>query len=257
MIAMRQLLSEPSVRGDSRIAIEFGLARVLDAGAKYDEAAEHLQQANALCSADLRRRKQEYRPASHRGFVNILIATSTPQFFARNSGFGLETDLPVFIFGLPRSGTTLLEQILASHSQVFGAGELLYCDEAFQVLPKAMLRDDTPLECLRDLDRKTARDLAQRHADRLQALAPRALRIVNKMPDNYLYLGLISILFPRARLIHCRRDLRDVALSCWMTDFTARLDLQSGPYCLPVRRVLAIDGPLAGSAAVAFPRRQL
>ncbi len=135
------------------------------------------------------------------------------------NGSGSETELPVFIFGLPRSGTSLSEQVLASHSHVFGAGELLYCRETFESLPKAMLCNDTPAECLRNLDRKTAGDLAQRHVDRLRALDCEALRMVDKMPDNYLHLGLISILFPRARLIHCRRDLRDVALSCWMTNF--------------------------------------
>ena len=220
LIAMRQLLSEANVHGDSRIALEFGLARVLDARGNYDEAAEHLREANALRSADVHTLNQEQESANHRSLVDSLIATSTPQFFARMNGFGLETELPVFIFGLHRSGTTLTEHILASHSQVFGAGELPYCGEMLQFLPQAMLRSDTPLECLRDIDRQTARDLAQRHVDRLQALAPGALRIVDKNPDNYHYLGLISVLFPRARLIHCRRDLRDVALSSWMTDFT-------------------------------------
>ena len=150
-----------------------------------------------------------------------MLATFTPQFFARASGFGLETEQPVFIVGLPRSGTTLVEQILASHSRVFGAGELRYCDETFQSLPKAMNRNDTPFDCLPDLDRETARRLAQRHLDRLRALDARALRIVDKMPENYQYLGLIRVLFPRSRLIHCRRDLRDVALSCWMTNFAS------------------------------------
>ncbi len=143
----------------------------------------------------------------------------TPQWFARTGGFGLETERPVFVFGLPRSGTSLVEQIVASHSRVFGAGELHDCEETFEFLPKAMSRGDRPLECLLDLDRPTARLLAGRHADRLQALAPGTLRIVDKMPDNYHFLGLIGVLFPRARLVHCRRDLRDVALSCWMTDF--------------------------------------
>jgi len=220
LITMRQLLSEPNVRDDSRIGLEFGLGRVLDAKGNHDDAAKHLQEANALRSTQLRTRNQEYQPADYRGFIDSLIATSTPQFFMRMNGYGLETELPVFIFGLPRSGTTLAEQILASHSRVFGAGELLYCDEMFKSLPKAMFRNDSPLDCLRDLGRETARDLAQRHVDRLQALDHEALRIVDKMPDNYQHLGLISILFPRARLIHCRRDLRDVALSCWMTNFT-------------------------------------
>jgi hypothetical protein len=168
--AMRQLLWERKLRGESRIAVEFGLARTLDAAGNYGEAAEHLRQANALRWVDLQTRNRAYKPAEYRGFVEALIESSTPQFFARCSGFGLRTDLPVFIVGLPRSGTTLAEQVLASHSHVFGAGELDYCEETFEFLPKAMLRHDTPLECLRDIDRKTALSLAQRHVDRLQAL---------------------------------------------------------------------------------------
>ena len=69
------------------------------------------------------------------------------------------------------------------------------------------------------MDRETARRLASRHLERLRALSPAALRIVDKMPENYLYLGLLASLFPRAKFIHCRRDLRDVAVSCWMTHF--------------------------------------
>ena len=112
----------------------------------------------------------------------------------------METQRPVFIVGLPRSGTTLVEQILASHSLVYGAGELRYCEDSFQSLPKAMQRHDTPLECLADVDRETTRSLAQQHLDRLRALDERALRIVDKMPENYHYLGFIRSLFPQRSL---------------------------------------------------------
>jgi hypothetical protein len=141
----------------------------------------------------------------------------------------VETDQPVFIVGLPRSGTTLIEQILASHSQVFGAGELPYVAEAFDSLPRVMNRDMSAIECLAQLDRDDARCVAERHLERLREKIPKTIshtrvadfptRIVDKMPDNYLHLGLITAMFPRARIIHCRRDLRDVAVSCWMTQF--------------------------------------
>jgi hypothetical protein len=76
-------------------------------------------------------------------------------------------------------------------------------------------------EHLSRLDAVTVSRLAQRHLERLRALNEPALRVADKMPDNYLYLGLLAALFPRAKLIHCRRDLRDVAVSCWMTHFRA------------------------------------
>jgi hypothetical protein len=148
-----------------------------------------------------------------------LLAAFTPGYFERVCGFGLETERPVFIVGLPRSGTTLIEQVLASHSQVFGAGELRYTRETFDSLPHVMNREAQSVECVAGLDRATAGRLAQQHLERLRGLNEAALRVADKMPDNYLHLGLLATLFPRAKLIHCRRDLRDVAVSCWITNF--------------------------------------
>ena len=163
--------------------------------------------------------RQGLRPGGHTRFVDGLIAAFTPEFFERMRGFGLDTERPVFIVGLPRSGTTLIEQILASHSQVFGAGELRLAREAFESLPRALNVEAAPVECVARLDRAITRRLAQRHLDRLAELNRPAPRVADKMPDNYLYLGLLATLFPRAKFIHCRRDLRDVAVSCWMTNF--------------------------------------
>ena len=221
LLLLRQAAAESNLRGDARAALQFALAQVLDARGEYGAAAKHLDAANAARLAFLKSRKRAYNPVRYGSFVSDVLAAFTPGLFARLGGFGLETERPVFIVGLFRSGTTLAEQILASHSRVFGGGELHYCEETFQSLPEATNRDDTPCKCLLDLDRKTVRRLAQRHLHRLRTLDERALRIVDKMPENYQYLGLIRVLFPQARLIHCRRNLRDVALSCWMTNFTS------------------------------------
>ncbi|HKI17331.1 MAG TPA: sulfotransferase, partial [Isosphaeraceae bacterium] len=116
-----------------------------------------------------------------------------------------------------RSGTTLAEQVLASHPRVFGAGELRLARQTFEAIPEATGRADGPLDCLQYLDREAVLRLAARHLDALTALDGSAERVVDKMPENTLYLGLIATMFPHAKLIHCRRDLNDVALSCWMT----------------------------------------
>ena len=136
------------------------------------------------------------------------------------AGKGSPSRLPVFVLGLPRSGTTLIEQILASHSRVHGAGELRLGRQSFESLPSVLGREGPPLECIPDLDPVSIRRLADQHIDRWKALAPGPFdRITDKMPDNYMYLGFLSVLFPQGAFIHCRRDLRDVAVSCWMTDF--------------------------------------
>ncbi len=217
--AMQQLLAEPDLAAGKRCALHFGLAHVLDAKGVYVQAAEHMQRANELCLTEGQKRGKGYDPTAHRQFVDRIIATFTPDCFERVKGFGLETERPVFIVGLPRSGTTLVEQILASHSQVFGAGELRHVQEAFQALPSVMGVQDTPFRCVERLDRETAPRMAQAHLDKLLALNDKAPRITDKMPDNYLYLGFISALFPKAKVIHCRRNLRDVAVSWWITSF--------------------------------------
>jgi tetratricopeptide (TPR) repeat protein len=216
LAALRNLLADVDLSDMRRSALQFGLAHVHDARGAYAEAAELLRQANALALAVARKRGQGYDPAEHSRFVAGMMATCDPAFFERARGLGLESERPVFIVGLPRSGTTLTEQILASHSQVFGAGELRLGRDDFEALAT---EPDAPLEALARLDPPTARRVGEQHLAQLHELNADRPRLVDKMPDNYLYLGLLAALFPKAKFIHCRRDLRDVAVSCWMTNF--------------------------------------
>lgn len=214
-----QLLEDPKVRPLGRANLLHGLASVHDSAGEFDRAAECLEQAKAIQRAEWGKRGRLYDAAEHEVHVARLLDTYSAEFFERARGFGLETERPVFIFGLPRSGTTLVEQVLASHSQVHGAGELTLAQESFRTLPTVMGLDAAPLECVGRMDASHARRLARRHLDRLQELDRDAARVTDKMPDNYTHLGLLATLFPRARFIHCRRDLRDVAVSCWITNF--------------------------------------
>jgi tetratricopeptide (TPR) repeat protein len=219
LAALRRLLDDPDLSAARRAALHFGLAQVLDARRSHAEAGEHLRQANALALAEWGKRGQGYDPAAHTAFVGRLLAACTPAFFERVRGLGVDSERPVFIVGLPRSGTTLTEQILAGHSRVFGAGELRLARDDFEALGGGAIDEARSFEGLAQLDGGTARRLADRHLGRLQALDAGAARVADKMPDNYLYLGLLAALFPRAKFVHCRRDLRDVAVSCWMTHF--------------------------------------
>jgi tetratricopeptide (TPR) repeat protein len=221
--ALRSLLACADLSAAKRATLLFGLAQVLDARGAYGEAAERLREANALMLAEKQKRGQGYDPADHERFVSGIIAACTPAFFQRTGGLGLATERPVFIVGLPRSATTLTEQILAAHPRVFGAGELRLGREDFLSLARdgeaAAPRERQALEALEHLDRQTIHRIGQRHLERLRQLNDSADRVVDKMPDNYLFLGLLAAVFPRAKFLHCRRDLRDVAVSCWMTNF--------------------------------------
>jgi tetratricopeptide (TPR) repeat protein len=213
--AMRRLLEDPYLADGQRGCLHFGLAQILDARGSYAEAAGHLEKANGIAVAEWTKRGQGYKPALHTQLVERILAAFTPAFFEHAGGLGSESERPIFIVGLPRSGTTLIEQVLASHSQVFGAGELRLAQEDFETLCGGAGVLAVPARP----DEGTLRGLAERHLERLRGLDAGRARVADKMPDNYLYLGLLAALFPRAKFIHCRRDLRDVAVSCWMTNF--------------------------------------
>ena len=218
--AIEELETDPELAPDQRWHLLFGLAHVVDGRGEFDRAAGLFAAANALQHSDFHARGRGDDPEAHRAFVDRLIAKFTTEFFERVRGAGLDTERPVFVFGMPRSGTTLAEQILASHPRVFGAGELRLVRETFESLPRASGHPDrAPLDCVEDIDPSPLRNLSLRHLGALGDPDSTMDRVVDKMPENTLYLGLIAAMFPRARLIHCRRDLRDVALSCWMTHF--------------------------------------
>jgi hypothetical protein len=208
-----------------RMNLLYALAHVADGRGEHAEAAACLEPANALARELRRSRGQTYDADEHSRYVDRLITAFTPELFARLAGAGDDTPQPVFVFGLPRSGTTLVEQVLASHARVFGAGELALARRAMDALPAAVDRPADMNACVEALDGAALRQLARGYQDGVQDVLARHQgagapeRVVDKMPDNYLYLGLIALLFPRATLIHIRRDVRDVAVSCWMTHF--------------------------------------
>jgi tetratricopeptide (TPR) repeat protein len=219
LAALEQRLTDHDLDQGPRARLLFGLAHVLDARGEYGRAADCLRESNAI-TLDLARGRREYSPVDHERFVESLVSAFDRDFFLRLDGAGSDTRLPVFIFGLPRSGTTLIEQVLASHSRIHGAGELSLVRSSFESMPAVMGRSGPPRDCISLLDRAAVQRLAEQHLRSLEAIddGP-SERIVDKMPDNYMYFGLLSVMYPRAVFIHCRRDLRDVAVSCWMSDF--------------------------------------
>ncbi len=219
LAALEERLKDDTLVEGPRGRLLFALAHALDGKGEFARAAECLRESNAL-TLETNRTRREYAPADHERFVDGLVRAFDRDFFARLSGAGSDSCRPVFVFGLPRSGTTLIEQVLASHAQIHGAGELRLARRTFEGIPGVLGRTGAPRDCVSFLDHTAVMRLAQTHLERLAEIdGGRSARIVDKMPDNYMYIGLLSIMFPRATFIHCRRDLRDIAVSCWMTDF--------------------------------------
>ena len=219
LAALEERLKDEKLAENPRARLLFALAHALDGKGEFARAGECLRESNAL-TLETNRLRKDYTPADHERFVDGLIRSFDTELFARLAGAGSPSRRPVFVFGLPRSGTTLVEQVLASHSQVHGAGELRLARRSFEGIPGVLGRSAAPRDCVSFLDHPAILRLAETHLERLAAIdGGRSSRIVDKMPDNYMYIGLLAIMFPRATFIHCRRDLRDIAVSCWMTDF--------------------------------------
>lgn len=176
-----------------------------------EDAFGHFNKANAGRRETLAGLGRTYDKVAEESLVNDLI-----RGFGENSfdgPGGSSSDTPVFIVGMPRSGTTLVEQILASHPKVFGAGELSLVSHAAMRLHNEVGFPRRPAP-QSELD-----EIASAYLASIKNLGGGASRITDKMPANFRYLGLIAQLFPKARIIHTRRDPMDTCLSCYMQDF--------------------------------------
>ena len=208
-----------------RSTLLFALGRLRDREGDYAGAFQAFAAANQL-----RRQQVPFDSDVQRAFIDAIVETFSADFFRRAAGLANDSERPVFVLGMPRSGTTLVEQIIASHGEVRGAGELTFFPEQVPALVRRGGQSSTyPRGLGRRLEALAA--LAPRYLALLEALDPHARRISDKMPYNFLYLGVIGALFPRARVIHCRRDPIATCHSIFTRDLAGQhpysYDLQS------------------------------
>ncbi len=204
---IKALLSSSSIT--RRIMANFACGQYHENKGEHGFAMIHFKAANDLLLEQDTQTVDDYLDGL-RIKVDRLITTWAPDVLQSFQITGHISDVPVFIVGMPRSGTTLVEQIVASHSRGFGAGERTDINEIANSLgifqPENWNRNEIRLR-------------AMGHLSRLLALGRNALRITDKMPDNVFNIGVINALFPNAKIIFCRRDVRDVALSCYFQNF--------------------------------------
>ncbi len=206
---LEQIVRDAGGRTDEEFShLHFALGKAYDDMGEYASAFAHYRIANDLERDRLTERFDRGHFEAH---IGNMIQRFTPDFFARHREAGNPSELPVLILGMMRSGTSLVEQILSSHPQIHGAGELIF-----------WANDDRRLRAdLQDPPAAALADTATRYLAHLREYSADASRITDKMPHNFLHLGLIHMAFPNARIIHCRRNPVDTCLSIYFQNFPA------------------------------------
>ena len=213
LAAMRTQLASAALGPEDRFHFEFALGKALEDAAAYEASFRHYAEGNRL-----RRQQLRYAADENRAFVDRSKALFTPQFFAARAGAGCTAPDPIFIVGLPRSGSTLIEQILASHPAVEGTMELpdilgIARDLGGRTTPGVPSRYP---EILGGLDAGALQELGERYLrqTRVQRHSD-APYFIDKMPNNLAHVGLIHLILPRARIIDARRH----PLACCFSAF--------------------------------------
>ena len=200
-----------------RIAAHFALGKAYLDTQDSEQAFRHWQAGNRAKRASF-----DYDGEQIGRCMEDIRTVFTPERYGRLAGLGEPSTLPVFVIGMPRSGTTLIEQILSSHPQVTGAGELsalrLSIDE-IGVFPDCVAALDGEPEAEAQA---RLRECAQAYLARVTKLAAGRAHVVDKMPGNFLYAGMIPLILPGARIVHVRRDPVDTCLSCYTKLFAGQ-----------------------------------
>lgn len=213
--AMEQLARDmASLEDGQRMELHFALGKAYTDIDRRQEALCHLIEANAI-----KRRQIQYDETAALAQIERIKQVMTRDLLRRRFGQGADSGLPVFILGMPRSGSTLIEQILASHPAVFGAGELGNFGAAVADLAGPAAAPASFIDIVPDMPGERLAELGTRYLDSVRALAPDAARITDKMLANFRMVGIIHLALPGARIIHARRDPLDTCLSCFGRNF--------------------------------------
>jgi tetratricopeptide (TPR) repeat protein len=216
---MEAVLATPGLEAAQRLRLHLAIGKAADDLGDYALAMKHFDAADAV-----RRSSLAFDSAAFSIEIDRLIGRCTPELVARAPKLGSSDATPVLILGMPRSGTTLVEQIVSMHPEVGAGGELNFWNER----GAAWHRSDAPGNGADGNETQFFAKAAADYLSELRAIAPKAARVTDKMPFNFLWAGLIHLTFPRAIIIHCRRAAVDTALSIHQTHFHPGLAFPTG-----------------------------
>jgi len=203
---------------EGRIRLNVALGYWNDREKRHDEAFRRLQ-----LGYDAQARRDPFDAGGYSRAIDSLIEVLTAEFYESAPASGIDSERPIFVVGMPRSGTTLTEQILASHSKVAAGGELsMLLRVSYQIGTLSRSGEPYP-RGLRSMGRMGLRQMARRYLAHLDKISTSAARVTDKLPFNFMHLGVIALLFPNARIVHCRRNPLDNCLSCYFTSFAEQI----------------------------------
>ncbi len=249
LATMRGRLDAPDLDDESRAALGFALGKAYGELGDAAAAFSCMEVANRAV-----RKTSDYRVEDSRLFMQGLRRVFSPDRLARAAPIARGAFTPVLIVGMPRSGTSLVEQILASHPEVYGGGELNHLNELLRTrcnLREPGMESPADLACLEQMSDADFAALGQAYLTRLRAHSPDSPFITDKLPHNFLYLGMIRLGLPAARVIHCRRNAVDTCLSLYERSFLGyqpyAYDLRElGEYYRLYHALMASWGPVLG-----------
>ena len=233
----RRLLNRKLDKGN-RARFNFALGELLERKGDYAKAFQHYKDGNRLT-----RDMITYDGAKAVGYMDSLIRNIGPSVFERHGGKGCPSDVPIFILGLPRSGTTLVEQIVASHSAVYGADELPFIGNIFKDMGKGNA-SLTFAQALEMVGPDWFREAGEHYVAQVRAISPDSPHITDKMPLNFRQIALIKLILPNAKIIHIRKHPLDSVFGCFKVrfalgqEFTYDLD-EMADYYLAYERLMS------------------
>ena len=210
---LRAQLARPAIRAADEVSLRYALGKVHNDLGEYDAAFESWSKG-----ASLKRSAIEFSIDETRAKFASLEAIFTRDLFDRAGRHAPSGPGPIFIVGMPRSGTTLIEQILASHPEVYGGGELRHIGETARAFESWSGGGRAYPEGIPQVADPAFEGAARHYLKQVGPLGGRS-RVTDKMPGNFQYLGLIVLMFPHAKIVHCRRNPLDTCVSCFTTDF--------------------------------------
>lgn len=212
---INKLVKQPNISTAALETVHMAAGKILDKLERYEEAFKHYKAGNELD-------KQSYDATAHSKWIDEQIRTFSATFLNSSKSSSIKDNRPIFVVGMPRSGTSLTEQILSANPQVYGAGELSNLEQIISETSKYSATSRSLANIIETLDQKTLDSMSSKYLEHLTSLSENSTRIVDKMPFNYYYLGIIQILFPEARIIHCKRNPMDTCLSIYFQGFSKR-----------------------------------